>query len=69
MRVQNDRTAFNSVFMHFEAAIRNLISNLAVIYAKDDKRDFDDQTHIQCAEIINLCCCFMKISCKVEVPT
>lgn len=67
-RLQNDKTAFNSVFMHFENVVRNLISNLAVIYAVDEKRDFNDQNHIICAEIMNLCCSFMKISCKVEIP-
>jgi hypothetical protein len=54
--------------MHFENVVRNLISNLAVIYAVDEKRDFNDQNHIICAEIMNLCCSFMKISCKVEIP-
>lgn len=64
----NKKTAFNSVFMHFEPAIRNLLTNLAMIYADDNKRDFNDTTHIQCAEIIELCCNFMKISAKAEIP-
>lgn len=64
----NKKKAFNSVFMHFEPAVRNLLTNLAMIYADDSKRDFNDATHIQCAEIIELCCNFMKISCKVEIP-
>jgi len=64
----NKKKAFNSVFMHFEPAVRNLLTNLAMMYADDNKRDFNDTTHIQCAEIIELCCNFMKISCKVEIP-
>lgn len=65
---KSDSSALSCIIYCFEAKVRDLLTNLAQIYSEDNKRDFNDVSHVQCAEIMLLCCTFIKKCCKVDVP-